>query len=36
MTRIRTLGREGRIPDAAEALETLFGIDPLRSRSGQG
>lgn len=36
MTRIRTLGREGRVPDAAEALETLFGIDPLRSRSGQG
>ncbi len=27
MTRIRTLGREGRVPAAAEALETLFGIE---------
>lgn len=29
MTRIRSLGREGRVPDALDALETLFGIDPI-------
>lgn len=33
MTRIRTLGREGRVPDAADALETLFGIESLRPGS---
>ncbi|UOQ56519.1 glutamyl-tRNA reductase [Leucobacter allii] len=27
MTRIRSLGREGRAPDAAEALHALFGIE---------
>lgn len=32
MTRIRTLGREGRVPDAAEAIETLFGLDPHASQ----
>lgn len=34
MTRIRSLGREGRVPDAAEALETLFGIDSAALGSG--
>ncbi|MDI6022510.1 glutamyl-tRNA reductase [Leucobacter sp. UT-8R-CII-1-4] len=32
MTRIRTLGREGRVPDAVEAIETLFGLDPHASQ----
>lgn len=32
MTRIRSLGREGRVPDAAIALETLFGISPSGER----
>lgn len=32
MTRIRTLGREGRVPDAAEAVETLFGLEPHASQ----
>lgn len=36
MTRIRTLGREGRVNDAAAALETLFGIDALPSDDGSG
>lgn len=31
MTRIRTLGREGRAPDAIDALATLFGLDPLHA-----
>lgn len=32
MTRIRTLGREGRVPDAADAVETLFGLEPHASQ----
>ena len=32
MTRIRTLGREGRVPAAADAVETLFGLEPHASQ----
>lgn len=34
MTRIRTLGREGRGDDAAQALATLFGIDVQQATAG--